>query len=356
LHADAGISAALQLLTREERRKPTASHPLSEILRTRAPRVFQPDAAAHLISITNNAAYVEAIRTIDPQAALYLPLLVRGQLIGVLTLFRSSRQFDGDDLAFAEDLGRLVALALDNARLLDAVRASLRAREEMVGVVSHDLRNPVAAVRMLSKVVLGDLESREPGAAEHVALIAQAADQMDALIRDLLDLTRIDARKLAIAAEPVDPSDLLTDCLQILLPLLEAKHISLDMQIEVSLPKVLADPERIQQTLSNLVGNAIKFSPEHGKIVVAASRHGEDYIRISVADNGPGIAPEHLPKVFDRYWQSSRTDRQGAGLGLAIARGIVEAHTGRIWLESTPNTGTTASFTLPIAPPGRASR
>jgi signal transduction histidine kinase len=318
--------------------------------------VFQQNAAAHLISVSNNAAYIGAIRGINPQAALYLPLIARSQLIGVLTLFRSNRSFDGDDLNFAEDLGRLAALALDNARLLDAVRSSLRGREEMVGVVSHDLRNPVAAVKMLSKTLFADFKSREPVAAEQLALIAQAADQMDTLIRDLLDLTRIDARKLAIAAEAVDPHSLLTESLQVLLPLVEAKHISLDMQIEVGLPKVLADPERIQQTLSNLVGNAIKFSPEHGKIVVAACREGADYVRMSVTDNGPGIAADHLPKVFDRYWQSSRTDRQGAGLGLAISRGIVEAHAGRIWLESRRGAGTTANFTLPVAPPAPANR
>jgi signal transduction histidine kinase len=110
----------------------------------------------------------------------------------------------------------------------------------------------------------------------------------------------------------------------------------------------MADPERIQQTLSNLVGNAIKFSPAGSKIVVLARKHAEEII-ISVIDKGRGIASEHLPRVFDRYWQSSRTDRQGAGLGLAISKGIVEAHGGRIWLESVPGQGTTVSFTLPLA-------
>ena len=350
MHSDPEIMQTLELLTHHEIRKPREEHPLTQILHSKSPVVYQDDASAHIARVSNSRVYIEAIEKIGAKAALYLPLVARGQMIGVLSLFRRNRPFDSDDLVFAEDLGRLAALALDNARLLDAVKSSLSAREEMVGVVSHDLRNPVAAVRMLSKVVLADLKAREPDAAGHVALIVQAADQMDALIRDLLDLTRIDARKLAIAPDAVDPSSLLTDSLQTLLPLIEAKHISLDMQIEAGLSKVLADPERIQQTLSNLVGNAIKFSPERGTIVVAAARDGSDYIRISVSDNGPGIAPDHLPKVFDRYWQSSRTDRQGAGLGLAIARGIVEAHGGRIWLDSQPGRGTTASFSLPLFP------
>jgi signal transduction histidine kinase len=215
-------------------------------------------------------------------------------------------------------------------------------------VVSHDLRNPVAAVKMLSRMLLTSLESNGSQDRESIELIFQAAEQMDALIRDLLDVNRLDAGKLAISPAPVDPSVLLTDSLQTLRPLVEEKGIDLDLQIETALPKVMADRERIQQTLSNLVGNAIKFSAPGSKIVVAARSDSEGAV-ISVLDNGRGISVEHLPRVFDRYWQSSRTDRQGAGLGLAIAKGIVEAHGGRIWIESNPGEGTTASFSLPLA-------
>ena len=247
---------------------------------------------------------------------------------------------------------RLAALALDNARLHDTVRASLRARDEMVGVVSHDLRNPVAAVKMLSRSLLQDDGSNPKLSHDSLELIAQAAEQMDALIRDLLDVNRLDAGRLSIAPVAVDPSSLLTESLQTLRPLVHEKGIHLDLQIESGLPKVLADRERIQQTLSNLVGNAIKFSASESKIVVMA-RKDTDGVVISVLDRGKGIPTAQLPRVFDRYWQSSRTDRQGAGLGLAIAKGIVEAHGGRIWLESNPGEGTTASFTLPVsASPG----
>jgi signal transduction histidine kinase len=201
---------------------------------------------------------------------------------------------------------------------------------------------------MLSRTLLRAPENGGAQAHQNIELIAQAAEQMDALIRDLLDVNRLDVGKLAVSMVPVDPSVLLTDSLQTLRPLVEEKSISLDLQIEVGLPKVMADRERIQQTLSNLVGNAIKFSPEGSKIAVVARRE-ENEVTISVLDNGKGISAEHLPRVFDRYWQSSRTDRQGAGLGLAIAKGIVEAHGGRIWVESKPAEGTTASFTLPLA-------
>ena len=293
--------------------------------------------------------YVAAVRAMNPQSALFLPLVAREQLIGALTLFRAKSGFDGDDLAFAEDLARLTALALDNARLHDTVRASLRARDEMVGVVSHDLRNPVAAVKMLSRTLLKASEDGSKQARESIELISQAAEQMDALIRDLLDVNRLDAGKLAIEAAPVDPAVLLADSLQTLRPLVEEKGIKFDLQLETGLPKVMADRERIQQTLSNLVGNAIKFSAPGSKIVVVARRQDSESAVISVMDSGKGIPPDELPRVFDRYWQSSRTDRQGAGLGLAIAKGIIEAHGGRMWIESQPGEGTTASFTLPVA-------
>ena len=329
-------------------RNPPRGHPLIEILEKPSPVLLQSNAGSRLVETSANPAYIKAVKAMNPASALFLPLIAREQLIGVLTLFRTKGGFDGDDLRFAEDLARLAALALDNARLHDTVRASLRARDEMVGVVSHDLRNPVAAVKMLSRTLLREGETDGKKAHESMELIAQAAEQMDALIRDLLDVNRLDTGKLTIAAVPVDPSLLLTDSLQTLRPLVEEKGIILDLQLETGLPKVMADRERVQQALSNLVGNAIKFSPPGSKIVVL-TRGQADGVMISVLDHGRGIAPEQMPRVFDRYWQSSRTDRQGAGLGLAIAKGIVEAHGGRIWIESRPGEGTTASFTLPLA-------
>jgi PAS domain S-box-containing protein len=347
-HIDPAIEEILDEITMAGARIPPAGHPLTEILARRSAVLVQPDATPRLLEASANPEYIRAVTAMNPQSAVFIPLVAREQLIGALTLFRAKGSFDTDDIGFAADLARLAALALDNARLHDAVRASLRARDEMVGVVSHDLRNPVAAVKMLSGTLLRSQDNSGARAHESLELISQAAEQMDALIRDLLDVNRLDAGKLRIAAVPVDPGILLAESLQTLRPLIQEKGITLDLQTEADLPKVMADPERIQQTLSNLVGNAIKFSHENSRIVVDTRRRTDDVI-ISVRDTGRGITAEQLPRVFDRYWQSSRTDRQGAGLGLAIAKGIVEAHRGRIWIESRPGEGTTASFTLPVA-------
>jgi len=348
-HTDPAIEEILDEVTLVGARIPPKGHPLAEILERGTPVLVPSNAASRLTETSTMPAYLTAIKRMNPQAALFLPLVAREQLIGALTLFRTNTGFDGDDLAFAEDLARLTALALDNARLHDAVRASLRAREEIVGVVSHDLRNPVAAVKMLSRSLLRAPSSISEQTRESIELISRAAEQMDALIRDLLDVNRVDAGQLSIDAAPIEPSMLLTDSLQTLRPLVEERGLKLDLQIETGLPKVLADRERIQQTLSNLVGNAMKFSTSGSKIVVRARRAEDDGVTISVLDNGKGIPPEMLPRVFDRYWQSSRTDREGAGLGLAIAKGIIEKHGGRIWIESKLGEGTTASFTLALA-------
>lgn len=345
-HSNPAIEELLRGITAAGVRRPLPGHPLSEILRTQAPILLKSDTAARIIEVSANPSYIAGLKMMNPKTALFLPLVARGHLIGVLSLFRDSRGFDGDDVDFAEDLARLAALALDNSLLLDTVRASLRAREEIIGVVSHDLRNPVTAVKMLSRAVLSETDAGT-GQAQNILLIAKAAEQMDGLIRDLLVVNRLDAGKLAIHQEPTDPSSLLTGSLQTLLPLVEEKAIKLDMQLAVGLPKVLADRERIQQTISNLVGNAIKFTPPGGKIIVRTQSTAEEVI-VSVIDNGAGITADQLPNVFDRYWQSSRTDREGAGLGLTIAKGIVEGHGGRIWIESAPGEGTTASFTLPV--------
>jgi len=347
-HSDPQVDTVLQRITTAAPRQTPANHPLSELLQTRAPVLIQKGASARIVEASRNLAYIDGITAMNPQAALFLPLVARGQLIGVLSLFRSTREFDQDDRGFASDLGRLAALALDNSRLLDAVRGSLRAQEEMVGVVSHDLRNPVAAIRMLSSALLRGSDNTAPASRENLALIAEAANQMDALIADLLDVTRLDAGMLAIAPEAVDASVLLTEALRTLQPLVDEKRIELDIQIGAKLPNVVADSERIQQALSNLVGNAIKFTPTGGKVVIGAFADS-DKVTVSVADTGIGISEDELPRVFDRYWQSTRTNRQGAGLGLAIAKGIIESHGGSLWVESKVGKGTTAQFTLPVA-------
>ena len=236
-----------------------------------------------------------------------------------------------------------------NQRLLVEMEKAVKQRDEMLGLVSHDLRNPVNAVKMLAAAIL---RSPDEGIAlpaevtEHATVMLQAATQMDALIQDLLDSTRLESGRLRLAPNWMPVSELVSSVMGTLGPMAASKGIALESSVARALPKVYADRDRMVQVLSNLVGNALKFTPEGGSVIVSAELDGK-MVLVTVRDTGPGILAEDLPFVFDRFWQSKRTNRSGAGLGLAIARGVVLGHGGRIWIESTPGSGTVVRFTLP---------
>jgi PAS domain S-box-containing protein len=239
-------------------------------------------------------------------------------------------------------------------RVENALRAAMQGREDMLGIVSHDLRNPANAVKMLARSIVDDEDVANFPAhvMERVRVIQQAAEQIDALIQDLLDTTRLRGGRLHVAPRAVDATALAARSIESLRPLAEASRISLDFQLPAHLPAVHADPDRVTQLLSNLIGNAIKFTPPGGSVSVNAHPDGEEVLFV-ITDTGEGISPEALPHVFEQFYQSPadarRGTRHGAGLGLPISRGIVEAHGGNIWIESTLGVGTTVRFSLPVA-------
>lgn len=236
-------------------------------------------------------------------------------------------------------------------RAEDALRQAVRARDDMIGIVSHDLRNPANAVKMLANSIIGEAEALPPSVVERVGVILQAAEQIDRLIQDLLDVTRLEAGQLTVSSSAVSIRDSVSDALRALAPLAQSRAVGLETTYEENLPDVLADAARIAQVISNLVGNALKFTPADGRVLVGVSR-SDDMAEVRVRDNGIGIPPEQLPHVFDRFYQvvtHGSARRHGAGLGLPIARGIIEAHGGRIWIESEPGNGTEVFFTLPLA-------
>ena len=238
-------------------------------------------------------------------------------------------------------------------RAEDALHQAIKARDDMMGIVSHDLRNPANAVKMLAR----SITEGEDGAAlsdsirERIEVIRQAAEQMDALIQDLLDITRLEAGRLAVSRREVELRALILRSVEGLRPLAEAGGVTLATSVPAELPTLRVDPDRVTQLLSNVIGNAVKFTPAGGSVTVTA-RADDDAVEVAVSDDGEGIPAAQLPRVFDRFYQgslTSRATRHGAGLGLPIAHGIVEAHGGRIWIESAPGVGTTVRFTLPLA-------
>ena len=251
------------------------------------------------------------------------------------------------------------ALALANQQrevLIIAERTARLAREELLAIVAHDLRTPLGVIS-LSSNALQEAVPAGPDGEEVRALAAlaeRAAAQMGRLIRDLLDVSSIEAGRLRFEFHDHAPAVLLDEAADLLAPLAAQKEISVEKHVAAEISIVRCDRDRIQQVLSNLIGNAIKFTPENGKIWLRA-RSTSDEVTFIVIDNGPGISAEAIPRIFDRHWTGRGKAGADTGLGLYIAKGIVEAHEGRIAVTIAPGGGTEFSFTLPLSGPARPS-
>ena len=227
----------------------------------------------------------------------------------------------------------------------DAARAALAARDEVMGIVAHDLRNPLAAITMKASVLHGtaptsDLRDRA-GSIENVTM------RMEYLIRTMLDVVHAESGSFVLAAAPCPVRPILDESAALFGDLADVKHVALAAEAPPELT-IRADRDRVVQVLSVLVGNALRLTPQHGRVRLSARVDG-DHARFDVTDTGPGIAPEDVPHVFERFWTGVAPGYKGMGLGLYIAKHLIEAQGGRIWVESDRDRGTTYSFTLPLA-------
>ena len=218
---------------------------------------------------------------------------------------------------------------------------------DVLSIVSHDLRSPLATISMAASF-LDDVSRPEAERCQMVRMVKRATERMDRLVRDMLEVSRMDSgRTLPIDARCAELVPVLAEACEAQRAVAAAAGLVIESDVPDSLPAVRIDCDRIQQVVCNLVGNAMKFTPAGGRITVAARAH-DDEIEVSVADTGSGMSEDDLARVFEPYWQAQRTASLGAGLGLKIAKGIVEAHGGRIWAESALGEGTTFFFTLPV--------
>ena len=256
--------------------------------------------------------------------------------------------------ARVEILLRARSLSLELQKRASEAEQAAHTRDEVLAVVAHDLRNPLNLVLTNGAFLLETLQQLDHRSREQLQMIRRAAGQMNRLIQDLLEVAGMEAGHISMELRPETVEPMVRDACDLQAHAAEARGVALTCDCAADLPRVLADQERIQQVFGNLIGNALKFTPEGGRILVRAER-GEGAVRFSVADTGSGIHREDLPHVFDRFWQAKRTRKGGAGLGLAISRGIVAAHHGEMWVESELGRGSTFRFTLPAAGPGAGS-
>jgi signal transduction histidine kinase/DNA-binding response OmpR family regulator len=275
-----------------------------------------------------------------------------GRKLGVIQLWdkKDGAQFDEADEAVLTQLSQLASVALENARLFRAAQDATRARDDLVAIVSHDLRNPVHTIHMAASFLLevSPSEDRRVTARRQLEVIQRSATRANRLIQDLLDVARIQAGGLAVETVPIEVKSLVMEAVESATPLAAAASLRVSYAIPEGSAFVSADRERVLQVLANLIGNALKFTPKGGEINILANLEPTQ-VRFTDQDTGPGIPAEHLNHVFDRYWQAKSTAKLGTGLGLSIAKGIVEAHGGRIWVESPPGSGAAFQFTLPAA-------
>ena len=340
-------------------------------------RPDSPDAEPIVVSdVTRDPSLASLLPVIVDEgiaAMAFIPLVSGGRVIGKFMLYYDSpRELGEDDLqlagviaaqvAFAvsriraEDAARLseerLRLALDAevTRLADAEKAN-RQKDDFLGVLSHELRTPLnAIVGWIQMIQKGGLHSREQ--VEHaIDVIGRNAKLQAQLIEDILDVTRIAAGKVEIDRRPVLIADVLDGVVSALLPLADAKHIQVAQEMPDGIPALQGDAKRLHQALSNVISNAIKFTPEGGRVAVSCTRRDGSIAR-AVRDSGVGIAPDALPLVFDRFWQGNNHEAPrhgGLGLGLAIARHLIELHGGSISAGSDGlGRGSVFSVTLPI--------
>ena len=320
---------------------------LMRVMRAGQPFLFSPGeaGASPAIDLATAHAWTQA----GWRACLVVPLTARNRTVGAITLVSFGRAYTRDDLALAQELAHRVALAVDNAHLYGEAQAAVRVRDDVLAIVSHDLRNPLNTILTSTSRMLETLGDEGAPARAPLERCQRAARRMTRMISDLVDAATLEVGSLSLDRKGHELSRVVADALDLLQPLAEARHLGLRVELARAPLYAYCDRERVVQVLSNLVGNAIKFTTAGSEIRISAEPCGA-MVRVAVSDSGPGIAAEQLPRVFDRFWHAdTRESRQGAGLGLYIAKGIVEHHGGQIWVESALGQGSTFYFTLPGA-------
>jgi PAS domain S-box-containing protein len=316
------------------------------VARFRQLELAPPDVGA----ATHDADIAEGLRDLGVQSLLSIPLRLRGEILGAFRFMslHPARRYRELDVELGRDFARLAALAIENAQLHGAAQQALASRDEVIGIVAHDLRNPINAVLLNLDVIDAFTDNAEQQAAS-LHTIRSTVVRMNRLVQDMLDIARIEAGTFTVSRGAIALDGLIDEVLAIQQPAATEASLRLRSRLTHPFPSIVGDHGRLLQVFDNLVSNAIKFTPAGGTITIGSKPEGGDLV-LWVADTGSGMSSEQLASVFDRFWQATRKDRRGAGLGLSIVKGIVESLGGRVWVESEPGSGSTFYFTVPRVP------
>jgi len=285
-------------------------------------------------------------------SAAHFPLSARGRVFGILTLVKKNSDFTSQEFNLARIAIERVALSADNAYLYQQAQKASTTREELIAIVSHDLRTPLTAIHLgiqkLAKVAInpGDLSNVIDQINSTTKKMNASVKRSSDLITDLLTFAKIESGTFTVEKKDESVFTLINETIENHSLLSQEKGIRLLSGVEADL-RVQADHSKLIQVLSNLTGNALKFTPNGGTITLSATRYHNGFVLFKIEDTGTGIDHEQLKKIFDRYWQPEQSHSQGAGLGLSIVKGIVEAHGGKVWVESEVGVGTSFLFTIP---------
>jgi signal transduction histidine kinase len=304
-----------------------------------------------ILASDGDDALARELRALGFASSLSIPLRSPTRRLAVLTVLDRRGGRDLADVTTCIEVADRVAMAIERVDHYQKAVSAARAREELLATVSHDLRNPLHTILFSLALVEKSARGRSPNDARHLARIRRTADYMQHLLADLVDSAKIEAHRFLVDRAPCAVAPLVADVVEMMQPLAASKSIHLETAIDADAAGAVVwmDRDRMTQVLTNLLGNAVKFTPERGAIVVRAERRGDE-MRFSVHDTGPGIPREDLERVFDRFWQARKTAQLGSGLGLFIAQGIVLAHGGTIWAESDVGAGSTLHVALPASP------
>jgi CheY-like chemotaxis protein len=248
-----------------------------------------------------------------------------------------------------------LAVFIENAHLAFQVKTEMHAREHVLSIISHDLKNPLANIDLAIQILDSSRPITEASANRAIARIQNSLKSAERLIADLLDFGKIHSGHLSMKFDAVSVESIVTTAIDTFELRCAQKNLKIQSLSEFDLPAVRCDLSRIHQVMWNLIGNSIKFTPSGGEIFISA-KCIDGAVQFTVADNGKGIDPVEIDKIFDRFWQSKESWEVGYGLGLSIAKGIIIAHGGKIWAEVRSEGGTKIHFTLPIHPYSKSER